>query len=111
LIENSWWGLIEFTQERVDELSVLVRTIRAKMDLGLSEETKRTIIDLLDVEVHITTEGEAKYADVTCHLILDMARLLVAGVEDVRVHNTDKDTGHTAIASFLTFNVRLYLAA
>ena len=79
--------------ERVDELSALVRAIRAKVEAGLSEETKRTIIDLLDVEVAITTEGQNKYADVTCHLILDKARLLVAGVEDVSVNTTDRHSG------------------
>lgn len=79
--------------ERVDELSVLVRAIRAKVEAGLSEETKRTIIDLLDVEVLITTEGDTKYADVTCHLVLDKARLLVAGVEDLNAATTGTRSG------------------
>lgn len=76
--------------ERVDVLSSLVRVIRAKVESGLSEETKRTIIDLLDVEVLITTEEGKKYADVTCRLILDKARLLVAGIEDVSVTSTGR---------------------
>jgi hypothetical protein len=85
--------------ERVDELSALVRAIRAKVEAGLSEETKRTIIDLLDVEVLITTEGDTKYVDVTCHLILDQARLLVAGVEDVSANTTDMRIGNCLFAA------------
>jgi len=49
------------------------------VEAGLSEETKRTKIDLLHVEALITTEGEQKYADMTYHLIPDKTCLLVAG--------------------------------
>ncbi len=91
-LDNLLMGMSSIA-ERVDQLSALVRAIRAKVAAGLSEETKRMIIDLLDVEVLITTEGEQKYADVTCHLILDKARLLVAGIEDVSVTNTDRRNG------------------
>lgn len=85
--------------ERVDELSALVRAIRAKVEAGLSEETKRTIIDLLDVEVQVVTEGDTKYADVTCHLVLDKARLLVAGVEDLNATTTDRQSGRRSSAA------------
>jgi site-specific DNA recombinase len=86
--------------ERVDELSALVRAIRAKVEAGLSEETKRTIIDLLDVEVLINVEEETRYADVTCHLILDRARLLVAGVvEDLNATTTDRRSGTRSSAA------------
>ena len=68
-------------------------------DLGLSEETKRTIIDLLDVEVLITIEGNIKYVDGTCHLILDKARLLVAEVQDISVTSTGSCSGRRWFAA------------
>lgn len=78
--------------ERVDELSVFVQTIRAKVEAGLSEETKRKIIDLLDLEVLIDAEDGQKYANVTCHLTLDEARLLIAGIKGSSVNTKDSYT-------------------
>jgi site-specific DNA recombinase len=76
--------------ERVDELTALVQRVRAKVDAGLTDETKRTIIDLLDLRVKIDVDEVGdKYADVTCQLTLDEARLLVAGVDDSSVNSTD----------------------
>jgi hypothetical protein len=78
--------------ERVNELSDLVRAIREKIEAGPREETKRIIIDLLDVQVLIVFEDGQKYADVTCHLTMDSARLLVAGVGDLSKTTTDTRT-------------------
>jgi site-specific DNA recombinase len=79
--------------ERVNELSDLVRAIREKIEAGPHEETKRIIIDLLDVQVLIVLEDGQKYADVTCHLTMDSARLLVAGMDDLSKTTTDRHSG------------------
>jgi|GEM_PF-5220512 len=77
--------------DRVDELTALVQRVRAKVDAGLTDETKRTIIDLLDLRVKIDVdEAGNKYADVVCQLTLDEARLLVAGVDNSSVTTTDR---------------------
>ncbi len=78
--------------ERVDELSALVRRVRAKVEAGLTEETKRMIVDLLDLAVRIGVEGEQRYADVVCHLTLGEARLRIVGVDDVSTNTTGTRT-------------------
>ena len=79
--------------ERVDELSALVQTLRAKLDAGLSDVAKRTIIDLLDVTVLIDTADEQKYVEVACQLTLDRARLRIAGGPGSSVDSTVRRNG------------------
>jgi hypothetical protein len=81
-------------QEQVDQLCALVRVIRERIKAGLSPETKRKIIDLLDASVRLSIdEGERKIAEVVCRLTLDEARLLVGGVGDEIVTATGSCSG------------------
>ena len=79
--------------ERVDELSALVQTLRAKLDAGLSDAAKRTIIDLLDVTVLIDIADEQKYVEATCQLTLDRARLRIADGPSSSVDSTLRRSG------------------
>jgi hypothetical protein len=53
----------------------LVRQIRANLGRGVTDETKRFIIELLDTQVTLLVENGEKYLDVVCYLTLDEVRL------------------------------------
>jgi len=76
-IEAQLQGLT-ISQDNAERLCTVVRQIRSKLDGGITEETKRYIIDLLDTEVTLLTENDEKYIDVVCYLTLDEVRLRLA---------------------------------
>lgn len=62
---------IDLVDTRADELCASVRACRARIDAGLSNETKRKIVDIADVTVVLRVIEGKKYADATCHLTCD----------------------------------------
>ena len=73
-IEQQLKGLT-ITQDNAERLCALVRQIRANLDRGVTDETKRFIIELLDTHVTLLVEDDEKYLDVVCYLTLDEVRL------------------------------------
>jgi multidrug resistance efflux pump len=65
--------------DRGEHAITLMRQIRANLAAGLTPDDQRKIIDLLDVRAVVGAEGGEPYADVTCQLTLDEARLILAG--------------------------------
>jgi hypothetical protein len=63
-----------------------MRQIRANLDAGMTLEDQRKIIDLIELRVVVGLEAGEAYADVTCQLTLEHARLHLSGITSNENH-------------------------
>ena len=70
-------------RDREAAIVLQVRKIRERLTAGVTNETKRRIIDLLDLEVTtVMSEGGIREVDVVARFTEDHARLIIAGLAD-----------------------------
>lgn len=90
-------------QRDVDELVTLAEELQARIAAGLTDETRRRIIDLLDTTITLSKEDDQRYVDVVCRLTADSERLVIVPEQSASSKHNYKKA--------VEFRARLPLAA